>query len=208
MIPAFLKDTTVLIIGGSDHPITIPPDVDLVVRTNGHYLRQHGPCDILFHNCCNRRELIRIIKSQTLHKAYLVVGNNLRSQNYKLLKNFADKNAVQHDCFPFVLTQRFPRQNGDFSWVFDLVDKYNFRPYTGIFAIEYMRQAGCSKIYTSNMTLYADTKDLRDIGKRGPHVLAAQAQYLLDIEQNTNIQFNPELLEVLQHYRGNHEDNT
>lgn len=200
---SYLTGKTVSLVGGySADDYVIPSDVEVVVRTNGHWLRQKGQCDILFHNCCSLRELDKIWKHPNINQVRALIGNSTKPRAIRQMRNIAKKYGAIVDCFPYAIGASVPHKVREYDWLQKIVQRYNFRPYTGLMSLAYMLRFPIKKVYLQNMTLYAGTPDERAKKKRHCHELSAQAKYLLDLrEEDSRVAYDPLLSNVLENYQ-------
>lgn len=210
----FLKNKTVIIIGGADGQTSIPVGVgmpDVFVRINGHLPRQGGSCHVLYHTGVANPDIHPSLISY-MDKIEFVFLNSVDGQ-------YEVRNRSEPVYVPFLdaLTDLKPKAHVGFfaqgewleknpygpeqEWLNDLHKKYSCKLFTGNVALAHIMRFQPAKIFVTGMTMYVEKTGGNREGKIESHETEGNLRFLKDASIDPRVVFSEEFKKALNAYK-------
>lgn len=206
--------TAYTLIGGNDltieHEAIKKYEFCPYVRINNHWLRQGGAIDLLVHECSEGTGYKEIIEK--LIDAGREIGFLLNASQVagcEAFNTFSDDSYFHNFIYYFdnhIYKKNPPSLATAWSNAFNKF--YNFKPFTGFIALEWLRRNTANMIFVTGMTLYHEKingqwvfqQDDKDrIGWRGPHEIEPHLKYLKDVMRtDARVIFDSSLTEIIK----------
>lgn len=210
-----LKNKTVAVIGGHDvFDSQYINSFDLVVRINGHWCRQGGRMDILYHSGqCDAGPFDIVFKVGFRKLQYLWLDELqgiLGSRGFHIIYKAAKMYNIPIDLFVHGNNQCYTMVKGlnplpeKHLWIKEFQEQWNMFALTGVLAVEHIRRHKVKHLFVAGMNLYQDKETPNK--RQGSHNLFPHAKYFSHIKKtDKRVSFDTPLLEALHFMRDSGE---
>lgn len=203
----FVSGKHVAVIGGSDEiEWDAVEECDVVVRVNGHWLRQRGRCEVLFYSCADDLDY-RIFGERALWQS---LKWGLINNSHRLFGGYASQKTewvisqmLEH-CIPVETYLSVPARAWEVfaaikdqrPWSRELAERYDFHPLTGVLAVERMMCSPAASVYVTGMTMYQRPNGEVPFDV-GTHYTEPNLQFFRDRRQDERLKLSPRLESVI-----------
>lgn len=204
----YLKDKTVILVGGSPH-LKLPPTPwpQVVVRINDHVMRQKGHCDVLYHSSVPAPHLdLWDYLSSTAYVFLNLVdedyhcGAREQPHFYNFLMEGGNNPETQIGFFAQGEWQEKNPYGPEHEWLNDLHKRYDTKFFTGLVALAHIMRFEPAAISVHGMNMYVDQTNGVIVPKIESHGLEGNLTFLRDARKDPRVVFDNELTEALKRY--------
>ncbi len=175
----YLAGKKVLIVGGAPgYDPKIEHDYDVVIKTNNHIMEQGGRADIIYHS--GEPFIHELLKSKIFRDTtrFIWFDEAGRTEHFRHVAHAHGIQARTFDTTRKVDKHMFVKH----GWLQPIMNRYNFKPLTGIVALLGVLRHDIKSVFVTGMTLYYNPHTGSFPRERGPHDLHACAKCLIEQE--------------------------
>jgi hypothetical protein len=206
----FLDGASVVLIGGADNYRDVYNHGEVVVRTNNHWQRQAGACDIIYHTVCggdlSPESNVAALPEEGLSFLFLnlvdteyEVGSFVEPR-YKMLADGAKRNYGNDVGVGLFAQGEWLEANpygAEHEWLNQLHKKYNCKLLTGLVALADLLRYDPYDIFVCGMDLYKNDGAPTREGWRHSHKLDGNIQFLIDSLDDSRVTYDEPLMDAL-----------
>ncbi len=176
---------------------------DYIAHVNQHWLNHQGRVDIWVHNSerdAQPKKMIQTLEENRdiLEMPKLLLVNPCQTEIICLI-DYAERNNIMVQYLPADQYQGINPLGPELEWANCFRKRFNFRPFTGILALEYFRTKPVKSIFVTGMNLYHENGERPRM--RGPHDIEKHILYLKEVQKcDARVTFDEMLLEVINSY--------
>lgn len=194
----FLKGKRVVVIGGNDATIDkeMLMGADVVVRINGHWMRQGGRCDAVYYSCSSdvsleqfkNKEFISRVKWVWANSTHVLFSSSAGNfyEVMRLMSNVMNVKVGTYFHGPaeaFEVFEHLRNLTPAEKWAKELSAKHKFHPFTGLLAVHHLLLHNPREVWLTGMSFYRHS-DGEFPAHAGAHEVRSNIRYVAWLKDN------------------------
>lgn len=209
----YVKDRRIFIVGGKDNyysPGRRIDSSDIIVRTNNHWIRQGGQCDVVYHTVTSTNlHLDELAKAPGFAPDFMFMNRvdwdyeygESKHRHIDYFLNNYDNPKTKVGFFTQASWGKPNPYHPVYEWLNIIQERYNAIFFTGLVALAHVLRYNPKQIFLIGMTLFSENETVERF--QGVHWLPGNIDFVKAMRKDPRVILDTPLLEALDIYERN-----
>jgi hypothetical protein len=205
-----IEGKTIALVGGADTiNRSFVESSEITIRINSHWAKQRGPIHVLYHSGQHDAGPYSIIDQPEFRDIQFIWLDKLQgifnSPGFILIAAACKQYSIPLDYFVhgnnqcYTMVKELNPLESKYQWIKDFQGQWNMFAFTGILALEHLRQHPIKKLSVTGMNLFQDHPER--LIRKGSHNIEPHINYLRYLQrEDSRIIFDTTLSNILENY--------